>query len=246
MCRRVSRRRDGWELGPRPRRVRAGRAVVVACAMMGIFSAGARAEGLCPNEALRAEQPYGVTLPDCRAYQLVSPAYTDGAPAHLLAVSPDGSRMIVQSVGNFGDAKGSAENEGSTYELTRTETGWSETGIDLHSRSSHSRSSTQRAKRWNGHCGRRAKAHNRSESWVSYPRSRWARASLGPTKNPEGTSKGLPGLGDPLGFSGPPTCRVRATSPMFSFARVRKIRRKRRTRTLSVAGRHDCAYYRPS
>ena len=37
-------------------------------------SAGGRALESCSNEQRRAEQPYGLTLPDCRAYEMVSPA----------------------------------------------------------------------------------------------------------------------------------------------------------------------------
>jgi DNA-binding beta-propeller fold protein YncE len=37
--------------------------------------------GSCPNEQRRAEQPFGLTLPDCRAYELVSPEETGGQDA---------------------------------------------------------------------------------------------------------------------------------------------------------------------
>ena len=37
--------------------------------------------GGCTNEHLREEQPYGLLLPDCRAYEMVSPADTDGQDA---------------------------------------------------------------------------------------------------------------------------------------------------------------------
>ncbi len=35
----------------------------------------------CPNEQRRAEQSYGLTLPDCRAYEMVSPVETNGNDA---------------------------------------------------------------------------------------------------------------------------------------------------------------------
>jgi hypothetical protein len=104
--------------------------VTLACMLAAAFSTEARAEGSCPNEAFRTG--LSANLSDCRAYELVTPPYKEGAPGgFLLAVSPDGSRAITQSVGNFGNAKAAPSNEGSTYELTRAASGWSEVGIDL-------------------------------------------------------------------------------------------------------------------
>jgi len=97
--------------------------------MMGVISAAARAEAPCPNEALRQELQSG-RLPDCRAYELVTPAHKGGVPAYFNAVSADGSRGIVHSTGEFGDAGNSQETEGAAYELTRTAGGWSEADID--------------------------------------------------------------------------------------------------------------------
>jgi hypothetical protein len=37
----------------------------------------------CPNEQRRVEQPYGQTLPDCRAYEMVSPVETSGFDATI-------------------------------------------------------------------------------------------------------------------------------------------------------------------
>ena len=107
-----------------------GLAAVIACGMMGMVSIATGAEGECPNEAFRTG--LSADLPSCRAYELVTPPYKDGAFSNsLVAVSPDGSHAIVQSIGNFGNAEAAPSNEGSTYEFTRTETGWNETGIDL-------------------------------------------------------------------------------------------------------------------
>jgi hypothetical protein len=55
------------------------RVLVVLVLVLGVISqwavAGSARATECPNEQLRAEQPYGLTLPDCRAYELVSPIY---------------------------------------------------------------------------------------------------------------------------------------------------------------------------
>jgi hypothetical protein len=52
-------------------------AVAVACAVAApAFAAGDANEAACPNEASSGFRTY---LPDCRAYELVSPVYKDGA-----------------------------------------------------------------------------------------------------------------------------------------------------------------------
>ncbi|HEV2945498.1 MAG TPA: hypothetical protein VGX26_10335 [Solirubrobacteraceae bacterium] len=170
--------------------------------MGGTVSADARAESVCPNQELRTG--LSASLPDCRAYELVTPPYKQGSPANLIAVSPDGQHAIVQSVGNFGDAKGSPENEGATYELTRTETGWDEAGIDLeqgrfpfeqfYQASETLDKSLWRARQGSQPIGVVGLYIREADGHVQY---------LGPTTNPEGTSKGLPGLGGPPGFASP-------------------------------------------
>jgi hypothetical protein len=166
--------------------------------MMGVFSAGAQAEEPCPNEQFRTG--LSVNLPDCRAYELVTPPYKEGSPVNLLAVSPDGSRAIVQSVGNFGDAEAAPSNEGSTYELTRTETGWSEVGIDLPQSRFPSDTFLGVSEDLNETLWRARASSQPVEAQDFYIRdAAGALRDLGPTKNPEGTN-GEPGLGLFTGF----------------------------------------------
>jgi hypothetical protein len=55
--------------------------VVLAFAFAAVPAFAEGGEGTCPNEQLRAEQPYGLSLPDCRAYEMVSPLQTNGGDA---------------------------------------------------------------------------------------------------------------------------------------------------------------------
>ncbi len=86
----------------------------------------------CPNEQLRAEQPYGLELPDCRAYEMVLPVETAGNNA----VNPPGSNvgsssraavsgegLVFQSLGAFAGSKSSRFNN--EYLATRGREGWS-------------------------------------------------------------------------------------------------------------------------
>jgi hypothetical protein len=76
---------------------------------LGTSVAGADAH--CANEQLRAEQPYGLRLPDCRAYEIVSPleksdydatsALYDAARASL-----SGEALTWESEGSFAGAEG--------------------------------------------------------------------------------------------------------------------------------------------
>jgi hypothetical protein len=133
---------SGW-ITVRVRGVLAAGVVAVVALVLGVAVgvSSARAAGApCPNEALRAESslapethlPLSMQLPECRAYELVSPPFTEGYPilgdtaissAGVVAISGDGSRAIAVSLGAFA---GSASDTGfgAFYELTRGGSGW--------------------------------------------------------------------------------------------------------------------------
>jgi DNA-binding beta-propeller fold protein YncE len=82
-------------------------------------SGGGRGSESCPNEQRRAEQPFGLELPDCRAYELVSPEETGGQDATdsfidanaRAAESSANPAITYASKGSFGEPKGAATTD---------------------------------------------------------------------------------------------------------------------------------------
>ena len=75
--------------------------------------------GTCPNEARREEQESGF-LPDCRAYEMVTPPFKQGFAANNPNYGDDA--VAYSSPGNFaGNPYGSP---GNSYVARRSETGW--------------------------------------------------------------------------------------------------------------------------
>src|ERR1700689_1314131 len=109
-------------------------AILVMAGSMAVPLASA-SSGPCPNEALRSELRSG-QLPDCRAYELVSPPYKQGAFVNsAFAGSRNGEHVIVGSLGAFAGAKEAVPLTdgpvgGIAYELSRTEgKGWAPTSL---------------------------------------------------------------------------------------------------------------------
>ena len=107
--------------------------LLAGLAALGVLVAGlcsavaVGAEG-CPNEALRTELSSGL-LPDCRAYEMVSPPYKEGYQMFLEkpgGYSSDGERAIVYSLGALAGAVGGGQSatQGDLYLDRRSGSGW--------------------------------------------------------------------------------------------------------------------------
>jgi len=89
----------------------------------------------CSNAQLRAEEPYGLTLPECRAYELVSPSDTNGysatepaLPVSRASESGGEAALVFPSLGTFGgQASAPGYNE---LRSRRGSSGWSTQSID--------------------------------------------------------------------------------------------------------------------
>ena len=96
----------------------------------GVLAASARAED-CPNEQLRGQEGYALALPDCRAYEQVSPVdknFTDalGFPG-VVQSAPSGEAVTFFSIAPFPGVMGAASIP--TYLSTRAGGGWSTQGL---------------------------------------------------------------------------------------------------------------------
>ena len=122
------------------RNVVAPRLAAAACAARGAAAAAAlalaaaiappaaqAADDPCPNAALRAQQ--GAShLPDCRAYELVSPPNKNGnAVSGVWAVHPSGDRIAYVAIGAF---PGSLSSLTADFVAHRGADGWTTTAVN--------------------------------------------------------------------------------------------------------------------
>ncbi len=93
------------------------------------FTSAPAAADDCPNAAIRAQQgAFAQRLPDCGAYELVSPSFTGGQAATPLVGTADGNQANLNSAGGFADTE-SLNDSSIRYATTRTESGWRTTAI---------------------------------------------------------------------------------------------------------------------
>jgi hypothetical protein len=90
----------------------------------------------CPNEQLRTENN-SRALPDCRAYEQVTPSYkqSHGIYPGAGAIAPDGSSVLGVSIGAFAGSEDDPRGPGNTigsaeYRFDRTAAGWQTTALD--------------------------------------------------------------------------------------------------------------------
>jgi hypothetical protein len=87
------------------------------------------AASACSNEARRLES-HSNLLPDCRAYELVTPPYKEGTfVTSLFSISEDGEHLVGADVASYGETESESFGPGSNlvgtpYEYSRTDSGW--------------------------------------------------------------------------------------------------------------------------
>jgi hypothetical protein len=77
----------------------------------------------CPAST-EASPGFHAYLPDCRAYEQVTPVFKDGSEMELEGLSEDGSHVIGRVLGTFAGLENNTNLNGGTYELVRGPSGW--------------------------------------------------------------------------------------------------------------------------
>ncbi len=88
------------------------------------FTTSAAPADNCSNALIRAQQgALGRTLPDCMAYEMVSPVFTAAAKTTLSNLTDDGNKGFLYSGGGFAGTE-NMPDVGLHYRTERTATGW--------------------------------------------------------------------------------------------------------------------------
>ncbi len=114
---------------------RRGRTIIAFFCLCALFlPTAAHAEG-CPNETARSQQASSF-LPDCRAYEMVSPLEKNGADivdslsaTGILQASSDGTKVTYISQGSFSSPQGAPIGSQYLSTLTSPTTGWTTQNI---------------------------------------------------------------------------------------------------------------------
>lgn len=102
---------------------RRANALLTVIAVLAFFGLSSAALGnTCPNEERRAEQDAG-SLPECRAYEVVSPVEKNGSDAYLgWRATADGNRVAYAAFATYADAVSGHSIQG--YVSQRESDGW--------------------------------------------------------------------------------------------------------------------------
>jgi hypothetical protein len=92
----------------------------------GVARAGDVNRASCPNELTSGFRSY---LPDCRAYERVTPSYKGGFPVAIEGISETGTQVEARSFGIFSHPENTGQI-GSAYEISLTAAGWEPTPLD--------------------------------------------------------------------------------------------------------------------
>ena len=103
-------------------------AIALAMAVMLSSSAWAASEA-CPNAVFRTG--FAARLPDCRAYEMVTPPYKEGFAVFVSAVSPEGSTLLGDGLGVFAGVQDDTGLTGAYYTFSRSSSGWAPAAISL-------------------------------------------------------------------------------------------------------------------
>jgi Tol biopolymer transport system component len=103
-----------------------------------LVAPAAASEGSCPNEQLRAEsninpntgQHYSQELPDCRAFEMVTPPDKNLSTPGVSGFSSDGSRVFGNAISSYAGGFSNLYAGGNDYEDVRTPSGWQTTPLD--------------------------------------------------------------------------------------------------------------------
>ncbi len=91
------------------------------------FASGDLNEASCPNEARTG---FSAELPDCRAFEMVSPVVKNGDYVGLIGILAGDERVAAESIGVLANATSDPDCPTTDYNIARTEGGWETSAVD--------------------------------------------------------------------------------------------------------------------